>query len=429
MSTPPNPPSNPTGPPTEPDGTPIPEAASIPAPPARTLSFDKTPEPTPPPEQTPAQDPSPAAPGTPADAIPADAPAAQPAPPVQDPDAAAPEAPDAPGAPATGTAADAPAAPAADPAFGQAPSPFAPPTPPAAPGGPGAPATPGGPAGPGTGNPWAQPGPGYGYGGGTAYAGYAQGPPAANGMAVASLVLGISGVLLGLVPLFFWAGGLLAATGLGLGIAALVRASNGAPRKTMSIVGTVLGVLGLGASVGGYFLTAYVMDEATGRIERSIDRQQRELDELYPDDEAWPSESASPSQVPGLDTALPFGETFAYEDGVKVSLSGVKKYKPETLYGQEKVKNAVQMTITITNGSTKPHEVAYAVPNVRDDKGMTAKLVFDGTVPKTISGTILPGASASGVVAFEVPEGTTAVSADISAGALLDDVQFTGPIG
>ncbi|MFD4048212.1 DUF4190 domain-containing protein, partial [Streptomyces sp. NPDC058611] len=323
-------------------------------------------------------------------------------------------------------------------AFGRAPSPFAPPTPPAAPapppfgaapGGPAAPAGPGGPAGPGAGNPWAQPGPGYGYSGGAAYAGYAQGPPTANGMAVASLVLGIAGVLLGLVPLFFWVGGLLAATGLGLGIAALVRASNGAPRKTMSIVGTVLGVLGLGASVGGFFLTAYVMDEATDRIERSVDRQQRELDELYPDDEAWPSASPSPSQVPGLDTALPFGETFAYEDGVKVSLSGLKKYKPETLYGQEKVKNAVQMTITITNDSTKPHEVVYAVPNVRDDKGMTAKLLFDGTVPKMISGTILPGASASGLVAFEVPEGTKTISADVSAGSLLDDVQYTGPIG
>ncbi|MFD3328922.1 hypothetical protein [Streptomyces sp. NPDC058701] len=422
MSTPPNPPSNPTGPPTEPDGTPIPEAASIPAPPARTLSFDKTPAP----EQVPA------APGAPADATPADDPAAPfapPAPPVQDPAPAA-----------VGTGADSPAAPAGAPAFGPAPSAFAPPTPPAAPspppfgagpGGPAAPAGPGGPTGPGAGNPWAQPGPGYGYGGGTAYAGYAQGPPTANGMAVASLVLGIGGVLLGLVPLFFWVGGLLAATGLGLGIAALVRASNGAPRKTMSIVGTVLGVLGIGASVGGFFLTAYVMDEATDHIERSVDRQQRELDELYPDDEAWPSESAapSPSRVPGLDTALPFGETFAYPDGVKVSLSGLKKYKPETLYGQEKVKNAVQMTITITNDSTKPHEVIYAVPNVRDDKGMTAKLLFDGTVPKMISGTILPGASASGVVAFEVPEGTRTVSADISAGTLLDDVQYTGPIG
>ncbi|MER5873070.1 DUF4352 domain-containing protein, partial [Streptomyces sp. NPDC002044] len=282
---------------------------------------------------------------------------------------------------------------------------------------------------PGGGNPWAQPGPGYGYGEGPGYAGYPQGTPTANGMAVASLILGIAGVLLGLLPLFFWVGGLLAVTGLGLGIAALVRASNGAPRKTMSLVGTVLGVLGLGASVGGFFLTAYVMEEAADRIERSVDRQQRELDELYPEDDAWPSASPSPSQVPGLDTALPFGETFAYDDGVKVSLSGLKKYKPETLYGREKVKNAVQMTVTITNNSTKPHEVVYAVPNVRDDKGMTAKLVFDGSVPKMISGTILPGASASGVVAFEVPEGTQSVSADISAGSLLDDVQYTGPIG
>ncbi|MFD3549506.1 hypothetical protein ACFWUW_28595, partial [Streptomyces sp. NPDC058655] len=317
----------------------------------------------------------------------------------------------------------APAAPPAAPA----PSPFAPPSPFPAP----APAAFGAPAGgPGApANPWAPPGAGYGA---AAYAPYGQAAPAGNGLAVAALVVGICAIAIGLVPLLFWIGALLAVTGLGLGIGALVRASNGAPRKTMSVVGTVLGVLGLGASVGGFFLTAAVMDEAADSIDRSIERQRdRDLEGAFPEDGEGPGASPSPSasQAPGLTSALPFGETFTYGDGIKVSLSAPKKYKPESLYGRETVKNAVQMTVTITNGSTRPHEVIYAVPNVRDDKGMTAELVFDGSVPKMIQGSILPGASASGVMAFEVPEGTVSITADIAAGTLLDDVKYAGPIG
>ncbi|GGZ97542.1 hypothetical protein GCM10010371_66690 [Streptomyces subrutilus] len=416
MTTPPNPPSTPPGPPTEPAGTSIPGAAPVPAP-APTLSFDKTPAPAAPAPTAPPTDAPPAS-APPADAAPAGAPAAE-TPAVG-----------APGAPAS------PAPPVGAPAAPTGPSPFAPPVP----------VPPGGPAaqgfGPGAGapdvpgNPWAQPGPGYGPAGGEG-GGYGYGYPAypapapSNGQAVAALVLGIGGVLFGLVPFFFWVGTILAVVGLGLGIAALVRAARGAPRKAMAVVGTSLGVLGLAASVGGFFLTAYVVDTAADRVDRSIDEQ---LDPggTDPEDEPWPGQSPSappPAKVPGVDSALPFGETFTYPDGVKVSLSAPKKYKPKSLYGQEKAVNAIAMTVTITNGSDKPHEVIYAVPNVRDDKGMTARLFFDGDVPKMIEGSILPGATASGIVAFEVPEGTKEVTADISAGTLLDDVQYAGPIG
>lgn len=96
-----------------------------------------------------------------------------------------------------------------------------------------------------------------------------------------------------------------------------------------------------------------------------------------------------------------------------------KEYKPKGTLAREKVENAIQITVTITNGSTVPYEVIHAVPNVRDDKGMTASMVFDvagpgGGVPRFIRGAIMPGESASGIVAFEVPEGTKSIRADIS---------------
>lgn len=410
MSTPPNPPATPTGPPTEPTGTPVPETASIPAP-AQPLSpsLEKTP--------TAATPETPQAPEAPSDPE-------------------TPEAPEAAPAPVTPETPAAPATPAQEPAAAPAPGPsqFAPPAPAPAPqaqpiGAPDAPGAPAAPAAPG--NVWAQPGPDFG---GLPYSAHPQAAPATNGLAIAALIVACFAVIIGIVPFMFWAGALLAVIAVGLGIGALVSCSKGAPRKTMSLVGTVLGVVGLGVSVVGFFLTADVAD----RLGREIDRQQQEereeLDGPFPSGEPWPSKSPSPSQVPGLTSALPFGETFTYPNGVKVSLSAPKKYEPKGIIARERVENAIQITITITNGSTAPHEVIYAMPNVRDDQGMTADMVFDsggsgGGVPKMIRGSILPGESASGVVAFEVPEGTRSITADISAGTMLDDVKYAGPIG
>lgn len=113
-----------------------------------------------------------------------------------------------------------------------------------------------------------------------------------------------------------------------------------------------------------------------------------------------------------------------------MSLSTPTKYEAKDEYARKRIKNAVQLTVTITNTSNAPHEVIYAAPNVRDDQGMTADMVSDpGNVPKMIRGSIMPGETASGIVAFEVPKGTKSITADISAGAGLDSVKYAGPIG
>ncbi|MFB6821692.1 DUF4352 domain-containing protein [Streptomyces virginiae] len=387
MSTPPNPPSTPVGPPTEPAGTPIPETPgiseapgtdSVPAP-AQPLSLEKPP----------------AAPATP------EAPEAP---------AAAPEP-----APAPSAFAPPPSA------FAPPSSAFAHPTPPAATGFGSGFSTPD--------NQWGAPTPGHpGHPGGTypGYPGYPQAAPTGNGLAVAAVVTGGLGIVLGIIPFFFWAGTLIAAVGLGLGIGGVVRANKGAPNKSMAVVGTVLSVLGLFASVGGLFLTVLVVDKADSRIDRQVEEDRRASERLPGRD---PSRSAAPTQVPGLTSALPFGEKFTYPNGITVSLSVPTKYEPKSAYARKQVKNAVELTVTITNNSNAPYEVGYPSPNVRDDQGMTAEMVYDGSVPKVIRGAVMPGESASGVVAFEVPQGTRSITADIRPGILSDNVKYAGPIG
>ncbi|MFD8022889.1 DUF4352 domain-containing protein [Streptomyces lavendulae] len=284
----------------------------------------------------------------------------------------------------------------------------------------------GGPGGPGF--------PGYGHPGpGFPAPGYPLAPPApSNGQAVAGLVLSALAIGLGLVPFVFWVGGGLALTGIGLSIAGLVRAGRGAPRKVMSLVGIALGVLGLAATVGGFLFTMAVVDEFPDRVDQHQGSDWYD-DPEYDDPDHLPSPSGfalppdMPSTGPGISTPVAFGQTVTYPNGIQVTLSAPKRYTTSNKYLP--VGNAVEVTFTITNTSKRPHDVVYAMPNLTDDKGAEGKLVFDGRMPKRIQGTIQPGESATGTAAFEVPEGTRSVSAELSPGLLMPDAKFTGPVG
>ncbi|MFJ8161160.1 DUF4352 domain-containing protein [Streptomyces sp. NPDC096136] len=345
-------------------------------------------------------------------------------------------------------------APQAGPPAPQAHDPWATPAPgafpPPAAGAPGAFAPPGAgafaaPAGPAYGVPggsWGAPGPG-GYPGYPGYPGvagyYPAPPPRTNGLAVAALVLGILSVLIGPIPFLFWIGTCLALTGIGLGGGALARARKGAGRKAMSVAGVVLGVVGLGASVGGWFLTSAVLDKARERIahERVNDPQWGEDPEDWQDEPfpgptptvprfSIPPTAPKAPKGPGISTPVPFGRTVSYPDGIKVTLAPPRKYVSKADWMD--VGNAVEVSFTITNDGDKPHKVIYAMPAVKDDKGGSAKLVFDGDTPKRIEGVIQPGQSATGVAAFEVPEGTKSISAELSPGILMDPAKFSGPV-
>ncbi|MFD9305746.1 DUF4352 domain-containing protein [Streptomyces sp. NPDC060048] len=457
MSTPPNPPITPSGPPTEPEGTPEPEA-SIPAP-SRPLSLEK-PATEPAAEagaeaevaaevpaarsaEVPAEVPAARSAEVPAEVpaarsaevpaeVPAEvvaaAPAATPAaPPAEAPAEVPAESPaEVPAAAAQHSAPPVAPAPGAFAPVGPAPAAAAPPAPPY--GAPyGAPYGHGAPGAPQPGNPWGAPGGGFQA---PHPAGFPPPPPASNGMAVAALLLGLFGIFVSLIPFFFWAGALLALTGLGLGIAAVVRSRKGAPRAAMATVGTALSLLGVGASVGGWFITSTVID----KIDRTV-AEERRYGDYYEDDLALPSTPAlptpkaspSPSQVPGMTSALPFGETFKYPSGVEVKVSAPKKYVTDSEY--IKVGNAVEVTLTITNNSTETLNIIYSVPNLRDEQGLAGKLVFDGEMPKMVRGDILPGATATGVIAYEVPKGTANLTADITPGGRLPSVKYSGPIG
>ncbi|WP_424214036.1 DUF4352 domain-containing protein [Streptomyces sp. BI20] len=329
----------------------------------------------------------------------------------------------------------APAAPGA-----QAPAGFGAPTGPGAPGGyaypgqaPGqAPAggpyggpPPGGPGFPGApGAPWGGPPPA-----GTpfAYPPMAQ-PPKSNGLALAALIVGIIGLLLALTPFVFMIGAVLALVALGLGIAAIVQAGKGAPRKAMAIVGTVLGGVGLVGTIGGMLLTGLVVGTSdkwsVGQTERSDvygDGSEDGSTDEYGDD----SESDS-AEV----TALKIGEAMSYDNGVSVTLSDLKRFETErNPYDKNPPEDTVRVTVVVKNDSKTAVKLDSALAQARDDKGEEApRFYYDPDAP--FKGTLLPGKSATATYCFGVKKSATSLQIELTPEIVeYEDGIWDGPIG
>ncbi|UQX04947.1 DUF4352 domain-containing protein [Streptomyces sp. RerS4] len=255
-------------------------------------------------------------------------------------------------------------------------------------------------------------------------------------MAVAGLVLGIIGVLVAIVPFVFWVGTLAGLTGLGLGIAGLVRARRGAPRKGLALTGAVLGLLSLAVSVGGFFLTVKIVDEVD-RYDDSISDEYEwpepdQYDDQYGDeyeDEGSGGYDGDPDAPagPGVTTPLAFGATYSYPTDISVSVAQPRPYTTANEYIE--VKNAVQVSFTLTNGTDRVQSFSSVLPTVTDDQGRPCRPVFDGRMPKRISGTVQPGRSVTGTAAFELPPGTERIRVRISPKPLQYQVRFAGPVG
>lgn len=210
----------------------------------------------------------------------------------------------------------------------------------------------------------------------------------------------------------------------------------------MAAIGTVLGVLGLGASLGGWFITGTVID----KIDKTVaDNRSRDIydynDEGYdgydgygsatPSAPASPTPKPSPSDIPGITSALAWGAPYTYEDGVQVTVQRAVPYKPSsTAYPPEaRNGNAVKVTVKIVNNSDAALDVSLALPHARGDQGTEADMAFDGTVPKMFKGSVMAGESMTGTFAFVVPKGTKNLHFEISPGIEYDDAIWSGPIG
>ncbi|MER7518011.1 DUF4190 domain-containing protein [Streptomyces sp. NPDC126499] len=229
-----------------------------------------------------------------------------------------------------------------------------------------------------------------------------------NGLGVAALVLGIVGVLFGILPFLFWLGAILGVLAVVFGIIGAGRAGKGlATNKGMAVTGAVLGGVALVASLAWLIVIATAVTDVAKEIEKETGAKGSASSSAAPGGEGAGESTAEPTEEPvdEVPEVLKFGDTFTYEDGIKVTVSQPRSHKPDGFaVGHAKGNRAFQVTITIVNGSKETLDVTAALPDASDAHGATAETVFDGdNATKPFNGKVLPGKQAKADYTFSLP--------------------------
>ena len=96
---------------------------------------------------------------------------------------------------------------------------------------------------------------------------------ASNGLAVAALVLGIVGLVLGLIPILFFIAWICGIVGFVLGLVGRRRATKNPAvgRKTMATWGVALSILAFGMGCVGYAVLTDAFEDASDELESTSD--------------------------------------------------------------------------------------------------------------------------------------------------------------
>ena len=238
----------------------------------------------------------------------------------------------------------------------------------------------------------------------------APGQPPRNGLGTTALVLGILGVVFAIIWLTFWLGAILGVLALIFGIIGSSRAGKGlATNKGVAVSGLVLGAISIVVAIIWGVLIVVAAKDVADELEKETGAKGGATASAEPGtDAAAPSDAASDAAEKPADNApgeLKFGETFAYEDGVKVTVSKPRAHTPDGFAaGHTKGNKAFQVTITIVNGSDKALDVTAALPDAKDAEGAAAEMVFDGSyATKPFQGKVLPGKQAKADYTFSLP--------------------------
>ncbi|MER5770348.1 DUF4190 domain-containing protein [Streptomyces sp. NPDC001985] len=270
--------------------------------------------------------------------------------------------------------------------------------------------------------------------------------PVRNGLGTAALVLGVLGVITGPIPLIFWLGGTFGLLALIMGLVGRGRAKRGeATNKGVTTVGAVLGLLAMGASIVGAVLTFQAVDDAVDEVNRSASASKEPAPESGSDgsDTSDGSNSSDTSDTSGTDKgkkkgkgkakgasggsgsgseALTAGETAAYRNGVKVTVSAPKPFSPsEFAAGHTAGNKAHRVTVTIENTGSEKFEPTLVLTEARaGEDGVAAEQVFDEGIGTGFSGTLLPGKKSTVSHVFSAPASAKILSVEVTPGLLLD---------
>ncbi|WP_399924622.1 hypothetical protein [Streptomyces kanamyceticus] len=231
-------------------------------------------------------------------------------------------------------------------------------------------------------------------------------PQLRNGLGTAALVLGTIGVLCGLVPLLFWAAGILAVLALVFGSIGIGRARKGqATNKKTAIWGTALGAVAAILAVIGLVISVSIIDDAVDDLDGTGGKKEpSSAAPSEPGDQRAEKDSARKDSGERDSDELRFGDTFTYHDGVKVTVAHPAPYQPGMFAaGHAEGNKAQTVRITVVNGSDKVVDLDLTTITFKDADGAQAQKIFDGDLPRELAGNLAPGKKSVATYAVSLP--------------------------
>jgi hypothetical protein len=221
-------------------------------------------------------------------------------------------------------------------------------------------------------------------------------PQPRNGFGITALVVGLLAICLGFIPLFGLGaimGGIIAVI---FGLLGFTRARRGiATNKKMSLFGTVAGVIAGALGIWGLVIVGNAFTQLDNTIKGAAPSA------AAPEAPGAPADASTPEES----TTGAFGQNITWPDGVAVTVSEPKAYRPSSSAATDQAAaRYVSMTVTVTNGSDKNIE-ATGTTLAATANGTPADQVFDSAkgIGGSPSSTVLPRKSITYTVAFGLP--------------------------
>jgi len=244
-------------------------------------------------------------------------------------------------------------------------------------------------------------------------------PPVAprNGLGIAGLVLGLCGLVVGLIPLFGIGAILLGIVGLVLGLVGVQRARRRVATNTRTAVsGVVACVLAVALGITGMVIVANAVTQLG--------------EDLSAIGATTPAASGTPgtagTSAPAT-SAVGFGQTFTYADGLAVTVDRPTAYDPSSYAAGHTNPHAFQVTVRVTNNTGQAFDPTL-LSVAMSTAGAPASQVFDSEMGLPPQNQLQPGRSLTYDVAFSTTTDAGEAQVDVVPSFDHEHAVFTGSL-
>jgi hypothetical protein len=244
-------------------------------------------------------------------------------------------------------------------------------------------------------------------------------PPVAprNGLGIAGLVLGLCGLVVGLIPLFGIGAILLGLVGLVLGLVGVTRARRRVATNTRTAVtGVIACVLAIALGITGMVIVANAFTQLG--------------EDLSAVGATTPSAGSSPAAGSAPATsAVGFGQTFTYADGLAVTVDQPTTYRSSSTAAGDVNPHAYSVTVRITNNTGAAFDPVL-LQVAMSTGGDQASQIYDsandmGDRPQN---QLQPGRSLTYELAFSTTAASGEAQVDVVPSFSHDHAVFTGTL-